>query len=295
MQRSVQYEGFPVNEPLRWPLEDLWQALAPRLPGFTAELLASVDSTNTECMRRLRAGQAEPLLLVALAQTAGRGRMGRQWQSEDAGPGAALTFSLALPLAPRNWSGLSLAVGLCVAQCLQAQPPAPGGREARAVLKWPNDLWLQGAGAERKLGGILVETASLLAPQGGGDQARWVVVGVGLNVAPRSSDGLSMPAGCLHELDARWDAPTALARIAEPLVEALWAFEAQGFAPLAAQFAARDALAGRGVRLSDGREGLAEGVGADGALRVRTPAGLVEVSSAEVSVRPVSGQSAAFS
>lgn len=274
-----------MGAPLHWPLEALWQALAPRLPGFTAELLASVDSTNTECMRRLRAGQSEPLLLVALAQTAGRGRLGRSWQSECAAPGAALTFSLALPLAPRSWSGLSLAVGLCVARRLQEEPPPPGAPGPRAVLKWPNDLWLQGGGPERKLGGILVETASLLAPAN--SATRWVVVGIGLNVAPRSSEGLAMPAGSLHELDPRWDAPTALDRIAEPLVDALLAFEAYGFAPLVAPFAERDALAGRLVRLSDGREGLAEGVGPDGALRVRTAAGVVEVASAEVSVRPV--------
>lgn len=272
--------------PLHWPLEALWQALAPRLPGFSAELLASVDSTNTECMRRLRAGQSEPLLLVALAQTAGRGRLGRSWQSEDAGPGAALTFSLALPLAPQSWSGLSLAVGVCVARRLQEAPPAPGAPEPRIVLKWPNDVWLHGGGPERKLGGILVETASLLAPAPSAQ--RWVVVGIGLNVTPRSSEGLAMPAGCLHELDPRWDAPTALARIVEPLVDTLLAFEADGFAPLVAPFAERDALAGRLVRLSDGREGVAEGVGPDGALRVRAADGLVEVSSAEVSVRPVS-------
>lgn len=277
-----------MNEPLRWPLEDLWQALAPRLPGFTAELLASVDSTNTECMRRLRAGQSEPLLLVALAQTAGRGRMGRAWQSAGAELGAALTFSLALPLAPRSWSGLSLAVGLSVAESLQAQLPAVGSRTPRIALKWPNDLWLQGGGEpERKLGGILVETASLLEPKAGGSVARWVVVGVGLNVAPRSSESLSMPAGCLHELDARWEAPAALGRVVEPLVSALQAFETHGFATLVPAFAARDALVGRVVRLSDGREGVAAGVRPDGALLVQSPAGQIEVSSAEVSVRPV--------
>jgi BirA family biotin operon repressor/biotin-[acetyl-CoA-carboxylase] ligase len=277
-----------VNEPLRWPLEDLWRALAPRLPGFSAELLASVDSTNTECMRRLRTGQSEPLLLVALAQTAGRGRMGRVWQSGGTEPGAALTFSLALPLAPRSWSGLSLAMGLCVAQSLQAELPAASSCEPRIALKWPNDLWLQGGGGpERKLGGILVETASLLAPNAVSSTARWVVVGVGLNVTPRSSDGLSMPAGCLHELDPRGDAPAALGRVVEPLVNALQAFEAQGFAPLVPAFAARDALVGRVVRLSDGREGVAAGVGPDGALQVQSAAGQIEVSSAEVSVRPV--------
>ncbi|MBK7717720.1 MAG: biotin--[acetyl-CoA-carboxylase] ligase [Simplicispira sp.] len=276
-----------MTEPLRWPLEALWQTLAPRMPGFSAELLASVDSTNSECMRRLRAGQHEPLLLVALAQTAGRGRMGRSWQSEGQAAGASLTFSLALPMAPRSWSGLSLAVGLSVADSLQAELPPTGSRTPRIALKWPNDLWLQGQGAERKLGGILVETASWLAPGAAGGAMRWVVVGVGLNVAPRDGGGFSTPPGSLHELDARWDAPTALGCVVEPLVDALQAFERQGFAPLVARYAARDALTGRQVRLSDGREGLADGVGPEGALRVRGPMGAFDISSAEVSVRPL--------
>ena len=254
-----------MTEHLRWPLEELWQSLAPRMPGFTAELLPSVDSTNSECMRRLRAGQHEPLLLVALAQTAGRGRMGRSWQSEGQAAGASLTFSLALPMAPRSWSGLSLAVGLSVADSLQAELPPTGSRTPRIALKWPNDLWLQGRGAERKLGGILVETASWLAPGAAGGAMRWVVVGVGLNVAPRDGADFSTPPGCLHELDARWDAPTALGCVVEPLVNALQAFEREGFAPLVARYAARDALAGR----------------------PRGPMGAFDISSAEVSVRPL--------
>lgn len=283
-----------MSEPLRWPLEALWEALAPRLPGFTAELLARVDSTNSECMRRLRAGQAEPLLLVAQQQTAGRGRMGRSWQSLP--DGAALTFSIALPLAPRQWSGLSLAVGLAVAQALQPEPPVPVSRAPRLALKWPNDLWLQGAGPERKLGGILVETASLLAPAPGDGATRWVVVGVGLNVhadmALPDVQALSIPPAGLQLLDARWDAPTALACAVPLLVDALLSFEQRGFAPLVPAFAARDVLLGRSVRLSDGREGTATGVGPDGALQVRGDGGeRWEVSSADISVRPVAPDS----
>lgn len=284
-----------MSAPLHWPLEALWEALAPRLPGFTAELLASVDSTNSECMRRLRNAQAEPLLLVAEQQTAGRGRMGRAWQSPPSA--AALTFSLALPLAPQSWSGLSLAVGLAVAQALQPQAPAaapaPGSSAARVALKWPNDLWLQSGGAESKLGGILVETASLLHPAHplhGDAHARWVVVGIGLNVNAHLLDhqAMTVPPAGLQQLDARWDAPKALAHIVVPLVDALQAFERQGFAPQMSAFAARDLLAGRNVRLSDGREGTATGVGPDGALRVRGGNGDVwNVSSAEISVRPL--------
>lgn len=100
-----------------------------------------------------------------------------------------------------------------------------------------------------------------------------------------------MPAGCLQELGAHWDAPAALACVVPPLAAALQAFETQGFAPLAQRFAARDALAARPVRLSDGSEGVADGVAPDGALRLRTADGAVAlVSSAEVSVRPLSTQ-----
>ena len=64
-----------------WPAEAIWEAVAPLLPGFSVEVLPEIDSTNTELMRRARAGQVDPVLLVAERQTAGRGRLGRDWHS----------------------------------------------------------------------------------------------------------------------------------------------------------------------------------------------------------------------
>jgi BirA family transcriptional regulator, biotin operon repressor / biotin---[acetyl-CoA-carboxylase] ligase len=81
-------------------------------------------------------------------------------------------------------------------------------------------------------------------------------------------------------------APACLAQVVQPLVQALLAFEAQGFAPLQAGYAKRDALQGLRVHTSDGQHGQAQGVSARGALRLLTQAGLTEVQSAEVSVRP---------
>ena len=77
-----------------------------------------------------------------------------------------------------------------------------------------------------------------------------------------------------------------LALVAPALVRDVLRFGADGFAPFANRFALRDALLGRAVRLTDGTEGTAEGVDAQGALRVRTAQGLRTVHSAEVSVRP---------
>lgn len=276
-----------MTAPIRWPAEAVWEAVAPLLPGFTVEVLPSIDSTNTELMRRARAGQTEPTLLVAEQQTAGRGRLGRVWQSDV---GASLMLSLGLPMAPRDWSGLSLAVGVSVAESLQPTlPPLEPGQPPRIGLKWPNDLWLSG---DRKLGGILVETASFVAPQAvhpapaHGTAARYVVVGIGINVLPRSGEGMSMPPGSLQDVEPGLDAPTALLRIVPPLVAMLQGFEACGFAPVQPRFAARDVLQGRPVTLSDGQTGTAHGVGEDGALLVHTAQGMQAVTSAEISVRP---------
>ena len=253
--------------------EAIWEAIHPLLVGFTVEVLPQIDSTSSELMRRARAGQSEPVLLVALQQTAGRGRLGRVWQS---GVGDALTFSLSLPLRPPEWSGLSLAVGTSVAGSLQAMADAD---RPLIRLKWPNDLWLSGA----KLGGILIETASF--GQGAG-ASRQVVIGIGINLLPRAGDGLSTPPAWLQQLVPEATAARALTQLALPLVQAILLFEAEGFAPFRQRFAARDALNGRAVRLSDGREGLACGVSETGGLLVHTGGAMNEITSAEVSVRP---------
>lgn len=269
---------------VRWQAEAIWEAVSPALPTFSVEVLAEIDSTNTELMRRARAGQVEPVLLVAEQQTAGRGRLGRQWFSGSetsalAGSVAestvverlaaelqsSLTFSLGLPLAPQDWSGLSLAVGLALVESLH-----PDLR-----LKWPNDLWLH----NRKLGGVLIETAS------SGD-TRYAVIGVGINIMPRNGQGFRTPPAALSEVLPGVDAPTVLARVVPPLVHALQRFEAQGFGPLRTPFHARDLLYGQSVVCSDGTVGSARGVDASGALLVHTENGLKKITSAEVSVRP---------
>ncbi len=254
--------------------ELIWQAVSSLLPCFTVEVLPQVDSTNSELMRRARAGRLEPVLLVAAQQTAGRGRLGRQWHSDLAahsGQAASLTFSLGLPLAPKDWSGLSLAVGLSVAQSLHPD----------IVLKWPNDLWWHG----RKLAGILLETTSWA--EGSGPHSRYVVIGVGVNIQSPTVDGLSTAPVGLDALLPQVDAAQALAMIAAPLVRTVQTFEQRGFAPFHAQFNARDALAQVAVTLSDGLQGVALGVDAQGALQVQTAQGLQRVTSSEVSVRPL--------
>ena len=267
------------TDPIRWPLEAIWQAVEQSLPGFTCEVLPTIDSTNTELMRRFKAGQPEPTLLVAEQQSAGRGRLGRQWHSQR---GDSLMFSLGLPLTPSDWSGLSLAVGVSLADSLDAAN-AP---DQCIALKWPNDMWLvtkqNNVIQERKLGGILVETATF-------DGQRYVVIGVGINVRAIefvAQGSTAVQPGCLQDLQSDADVASTLLRVLAPLVQTVQAFEQFGFAPFQARFARRDVLAGRDVALSDGTNGQAHGVTEAGALLVHTLAGMKEITSSEVSVRP---------
>lgn len=272
-----------------WPLEDLWLALSPLCPGLSLELVPTLDSTNTELMRRARQGQTDPVVLIAEAQTAGRGRLGRSWTST---PGESLTFSLGLMLNPPDWSGLSLAVGVSLAesltQLLQAQPPrTPRPDPERAVLglKWPNDLWCDRGGGPHKLGGILIETAT------GSDtrtarSERYAVIGIGLNVrTPQGLDSSIPPLG-LRELQPGLQASDLLRELLPDLLRTVLDFNREGFAPLMSRFARRDWLLDQAIRLSDGREGWARGVDAQGQLRVDTESGHESIHSNEISIRP---------
>ena len=279
-----------------WGAEALWQALVPLLPGLSIEVVQTLDSTNTELAERLRSasrvqkspserrgGRVDdlfPQLLVAINQTAGRGRLGRRWHSTA---GASLTFSLALPLARADWSGLSLAVGLAVVDALD-----PDG--SRLGLKWPNDLILPEPGDEsgddktsrpgRKLGGILIESVAV------GDQ-RAAVIGIGINVVPQPVAEADYGTAALTELWPDATPQDTLARIGEPLVRTLLAFERDGFAPLQPGYARRDVLRGQLVKTSDRArpEGIAQGVDADGALKVAAHGETRRIVSGEVSVR----------
>lgn len=257
----------------RWFEDEIAHALAESLPGLKVEVVAEIDSTSSELMRRARDGRRSPMLLVAERQTAGRGRLGRNWQSaQSTGEPASLTFSLGLPLAPRDWSGLSLAVGVSVAESLDPS------NAAGLALKWPNDLWV----GDRKLGGILIETA-LLTPDAA---ERYLVIGIGINIGPREAAGFSTAPAWLQEWQPLAKAGEVLREIVVPLVHSVREFDERGFVPFASRFAARDILRGRDVCLSDGTEGQCEGVGWGGELLVRTADGMKTITSAEVSVRP---------
>lgn len=229
--------------------------------------LAECGSTNTEALNHLRDGGG-PLIVSADRQTAGRGRLGRAWHSD----GAALTFSVAVTVpAELDLSGLSLAVGCTVADVLD-----PAGERVR--LKWPNDLFLDGA----KLGGILIEAVPLTA------ERRGVVIGIGLNLQPLPADAdrsaFASGHAALQTLDPAATAAATLDRLAPALRGLLADFETLGFGPWQLAFSRRDLAAGRPVRVGD-QAGIARGVSTRGELLLDTAAGLAVISAGELSLR----------
>jgi BirA family biotin operon repressor/biotin-[acetyl-CoA-carboxylase] ligase len=155
----------------------LQRALAP--DGWRVEVLDVTGSTNAVVAERALAGEPSGLVVVAEAQTAGRGRLDRSWVSP---PRAGLTMSVLVrpDLPPVQWPWLPLLAGLAVSTALREQA------ELDAVLKWPNDVLVD----DRKLCGVLAEV-----PEPGA-----AVIGIGLNVTTRA-----------HELPAT--APTAAASV----------------------------------------------------------------------------------
>ena len=254
-------------------------ALPPPVAAGLADLDVawSLDSTNSELLRRPSVGHGAQVLF-AERQTGGRGRRGRSWASPLAA-NLYLSVARAFDGGLARLGGLSLVAGVAVADALQAL----GIPEVR--LKWPNDVVVAEGVTLRKLGGILVE--------GGGEHAgpARAVVGIGLNVrmpaqAAAAIDQPWIDLATLHpQLPAR---STLAATLLAHLLPALAQFDREGLAPFLPRHAAHDVLAGESVRVlaGDGEHaGLALGLAADGALRVRLASGERDFHAGEVSLR----------
>ncbi|WP_116345249.1 biotin--[acetyl-CoA-carboxylase] ligase [Cupriavidus taiwanensis] len=285
--------AVPPNPPdtaiaMSWRIDAgaLRAMLSPALRDWTLELVEETGSTNADLTARCRQAPWSDVgtLRLAYRQTAGRGRQGRPWQGQ-----AGMTFSVALPLAlaPARLSGLSLAVGLALAEALRDVAPALC---ARVGLKWPNDLQIDG----RKLAGILIESVPA------GPQRVWAVIGIGLNLVRDAQmeaalgRELAGVAEAMPGFDAGRDAPRLLAAVLERLAAMRADFLAHGFGPMARRWSAADAYRDQPVRLlHDGQviaEGMARGVDEAGHLLLETPAGLERIASGELSLRPAPGQ-----
>ena len=229
-----------------------------------------IGSTNDEAVRLADAGAPHGTTVVASAQTAGRGRLGRQWFSPpDAGLYASIVIRerRAAPL-------LTLAGGVAVAEAIRASVGLP------AEIKWPNDVMIDsGLGKRRKLAGILTEAST------SADGVQFAVIGIGINLSPSAypPDIADRASSSAAELGRPVDAALIL-------VECLAALDAR-IAQLASGYAGNllarwrelsPSAAGARVECEGGVTGVTAGITDEGALLVRTAHGVEPIRSGQV-------------
>ena len=241
--------------------------------GVGREVFARLDSTNAEALRRAVTGASGPVWLLALEQTAARGRRGRPWASL---PG---NLAASLLMRPPGSPALAALRSFVAALGLHDALLAATGRAELFALKWPNDVLLAG----RKLAGILLET-------GGRPEAPVLAIGIGVNLAAAPAAAEVEP-GAMEPVDLLSGAgvsiaPEAFLDLLAPAVDH-WErrLMQEGFAPLRAAWLARAARLGETVTARlPGREigGRFETIDESGALVLVTPQGRVSLPAAEI-------------
>jgi len=165
--------------------------------------LEVIDSTSLHARRLVEAGEpeTEAMVIVARTQTGGVGRMGRPWTSPPGGLWFTMIWQPSRRL-PALTEGLGLRIGVAVTQGLRTVAEQSGGDPARLLLKWPNDVLVDG----RKVCGVLTEVA------GRGEGLR-ALVGVGVNLdieAASMPEGLRPRTASLHTLTGRAPEPESV-------------------------------------------------------------------------------------
>lgn len=247
-----------------------------------------VDSTNLQALRLLESGVRDNHLIVANAQSSGRGRRGRNWLS-PAYSGLYMSLLYFFPATRLHakgadnthpYQGLSLVTALSVFDALRDFCPDSLG------LKWPNDVLVD----HRKLAGILLEIRTIT-------DCFPVVIGIGvnLNLSPSQRSKIDRPVSALNEWSDPLPASEMLAgQIMSLLLTNIEHYLRDGFAPFRTCWNSRDIYLGTEVTIDNDRQqlvGKSMGVDTNGALLLQTSDGEERISGGEVfpSLRSAAG------
>ena len=234
--------------------------------GSQVSCLDVTDSTNLQAGLLGDRGAPDGAVVIADRQTAGKGRMGRHWES-PAGVNLYASILLRPPIPPFDAPQLTFlsAVAVCraIAACTRLQ----------ATVKWPNDVLVNG----RKVAGLLNEMSAET------DRVNHVVLGIGVNLnmlEKQFPEVLRYPATSLRLVlgapVSRLDFARALLREVDELYQL---FLEQGSVPILAAWLDLCEMNGQPVKVDGGNlliEGVMTGLAEDGALLVRTGAGKIE-------------------
>ena len=233
-------------------------------------VLETVDSTNNEAKRRAVSGVTRPILILAEQQTAGRGRLGRNFYS-PAGTG------LYLSLLYRSEGSLADAVPVTSAAAVAVTEAIEALTDKRPDIKWVNDVYLGG----RKICGILTEAVTDMETGGAQD----IIVGIGLNITTEAfPDGLESTAASLFPVGVNRN------RFAAEIVSRLWQYAShlsdKAYLPT---YRSHSILIGKEITYRRGEEvkgGTVIGIDDDCGLAIRRDDGTTEVlRTGEVTVR----------
>lgn len=177
----------------------------------------TLDSTNEEAKRLAKAGGAHGAVVWAKKQTGGKGRMGREWISQEGNLFVSVLLKPEKPTA--ELAQLSFVAAIAVVEALSALFE----KDHQLSCKWPNDILLDG----KKLSGILLESFTCET-----DGRQWVVVGVGVNVDSHPNH-MQYPATCLTEAGVELvSAKIVLSRFIHHFIECYNEWNNKGFAPI---------------------------------------------------------------
>ncbi len=259
--------------------EEIKALLPTKIFGQNVIYFKSVGSTNDELKKLAAQNAPEGSLAITEEQVAGRGRFSRIWVAP---PSSSLLMSLLFRptfLPPTRAQWLTMLCALAATDAIYAVTGISVG------IKWPNDLMAGG----KKLAGVLTELSVL------GDSLDWVIVGMGLNVnvdfstlPPIDGQSLAETATSLQSITGKPVSRAALLKAYLLQVEARYAAIRAGESPVE-EWRSRLETLGQTVSVQTPEKrisGLAEGVSPEGALLVRTDAGMVEtVLAGDVSLR----------
>ncbi|MEK5644041.1 biotin--[acetyl-CoA-carboxylase] ligase [Paenibacillus rhizosphaerae] len=274
---AVPHKGYRiVSKPDLLDQQELAQRIQSKVMGSRLKILGTTVSTQEEAKALAEEGAPEGTLVIAEEQTGGKGRMGRKWFSPY---GKGIWMSLVLrPEQPLHYTPqLTLLTGVAVCRAVRKVTGVMAG------LKWPNDLLVDG----RKICGILLESAAE------DEHVRYCIAGIGISANLDRDDYPEELTGIGTSLKIEAGEPidrmALIATVMEEFEMLYELYRKDGFQPVASLWEALSVTLGKRVSIQTARgpiEGMADGLDASGALRVRTDAGeQIPVFSGDVELR----------
>jgi len=241
--------------------------------GYGKRVLPEVDSTLDEAAR-IADGLAGPEWILALRQTKGRGRRGRDWKDPKG------NFAATLVMRPESAPGQAALRSFVAALAVYDACVAVTGRSDGLSLKWPNDVLLKGG----KLAGILLESS------GNGKGVNHLFVGIGVNLVETPmkewlEPGAVWPVSLLSETGVQVSPEDFLEALAEAFARYEHQFSTYGFEPIRTEWLARAAKLGEVITARTANsetEGTFETVDANGNLVLNTAKGRVSIPAADI-------------